>query len=60
MMCVYSNENLRRGSNIDICTKQAGANQVAWAFLSGLKCPAASGVLSGYVNSVGQGAGARC
>ncbi|KAG8741254.1 hypothetical protein FRC10_003134 [Ceratobasidium sp. 414] len=41
-------------------TNEAGANQVAWAFLSGLKCPAASGVLSGYVNSVGQGAGARC
>ncbi|KAB5588828.1 GDSL-like lipase/acylhydrolase [Ceratobasidium theobromae] len=41
-------------------TNDAGANQVAWAFLSGLRCPAASGVLSGYVNSVGQGAGARC
>ncbi|CAE6419351.1 unnamed protein product [Rhizoctonia solani] len=41
-------------------TNDAGANQVAWAFLSGLKCPAAAGVLSQYVNSVGQGAGARC
>ncbi|KAG9122419.1 hypothetical protein FRC07_001208 [Ceratobasidium sp. 392] len=41
-------------------TNEAGANQVAWSFLSGLKCPAASGVLSGYVNSVGQGAGPRC
>ncbi|KAF8597166.1 putative rhamnogalacturonan acetyl esterase [Ceratobasidium sp. AG-I] len=41
-------------------TNTAGADQVAWAFLSGLKCPAAAGALSGYVNSVGQGAGARC
>ncbi|CAE6500656.1 unnamed protein product [Rhizoctonia solani] len=41
-------------------TNDAGTNQVAWAFLSGLKCPAAAGVLSQYVNSVGQGAGARC
>ncbi|CAE6449025.1 unnamed protein product [Rhizoctonia solani] len=41
-------------------TNDAGADQVAWAFLSGLKCSAAAGVLSQYVNSVGQGAGARC
>ncbi|CAE6454473.1 Rhamnogalacturonan acetylesterase OS=Aspergillus aculeatus GN=rha1 PE=1 SV=1 [Rhizoctonia solani AG-1 IB] len=41
-------------------TNDAGANQVAWSFLSGLKCPAAAGALSQYVNSVGQGAGARC
>ncbi|EUC62809.1 GDSL-like lipase/acylhydrolase [Rhizoctonia solani AG-3 Rhs1AP] len=41
-------------------TNDAGADQVAWAFLSGLKCTAAAGVLSQYVNSVGQGAGARC
>ncbi|KAG8747487.1 hypothetical protein FRC11_012302 [Ceratobasidium sp. 423] len=41
-------------------TNDAGADKVAWAFLSGLKCPVASGVLSQYVNSVGQGAGARC
>ncbi|CAE6527580.1 unnamed protein product [Rhizoctonia solani] len=41
-------------------TNDAGANQVAWAFLSGLKCTAAAGALSQYVNSVGQGAGARC
>ncbi|KAJ1302492.1 hypothetical protein OPQ81_002810 [Rhizoctonia solani] len=41
-------------------TNDAGANQVAWSFLSGLKCPAAAGVLSQYVNSAGQGAGARC
>ncbi|ELU42794.1 hypothetical protein AG1IA_03184 [Rhizoctonia solani AG-1 IA] len=37
----------------------AGANQVAWAFLSGLQCPAAAGVLKQYVNDVGKGAGAR-
>ncbi|KAG8756190.1 hypothetical protein FRC12_010643 [Ceratobasidium sp. 428] len=41
-------------------TNAAGANSVAWAFLSGLKCPSAAGVLSGYINSAGQGAGARC
>ncbi|CAE6498588.1 unnamed protein product [Rhizoctonia solani] len=41
-------------------TNDAGANQVAWAFLSGLKCTAAAGVLSQYVNSVGQGASAGC
>ncbi|KAH8834780.1 putative rhamnogalacturonan acetyl esterase [Flagelloscypha sp. PMI_526] len=41
-------------------TNDAGANQVAWAFLSGLKCTWAKGVLASYVNSVGQGAGARC
>ncbi|KAG8705308.1 hypothetical protein FRC11_009134 [Ceratobasidium sp. 423] len=41
-------------------TNDAGANQVAWAFLSGLKCPAAAGALKQYVNEVGQGAGARC
>ncbi|KAG9116351.1 hypothetical protein FRC07_007477, partial [Ceratobasidium sp. 392] len=37
-------------------TNAAGANSVAWAFLSGLKCPSAAGVLSGYINSAGQGA----
>ncbi|QRV88581.1 carbohydrate esterase family 12 protein [Ceratobasidium sp. AG-Ba] len=41
-------------------TNAAGANSVAWAFLSGLRCPSAAGVLSGYINSSGQGAGARC
>ncbi|QRW19967.1 carbohydrate esterase family 12 protein [Rhizoctonia solani] len=41
-------------------TNDAGANQVAWAFLSGLQCPAAAGVLKQYVNDVGKGAGARC
>ncbi|CAE6354268.1 unnamed protein product [Rhizoctonia solani] len=41
-------------------TNAAGANAVAWAFLSALRCPSASGVLSQYINSAGQGAGARC
>ncbi|CAE6479165.1 unnamed protein product [Rhizoctonia solani] len=41
-------------------TNDAGANQVAWAFLSGLKCSSAAGALGQYVHSVGQGAGARC
>lgn len=41
-------------------TNEAGANQMAWAFLSGLKCPSAQSALATYVNSAGQGAGARC
>ncbi|CAE6510338.1 unnamed protein product [Rhizoctonia solani] len=41
-------------------TNAAGANSVAWAFLSSLRCPSAQGVLSQYINSAGQGAGARC
>lgn len=41
-------------------TNTAGANSVAWAFLSGLKCAAADGALAAYVNSAGEGAGARC
>lgn len=41
-------------------TNTVGANSVAWAFLSGLKCTNAKGVLKSYVNSAGQGAGARC
>lgn len=41
-------------------TNIAGATEVAWAFLSGLKCTAADGVLAAYVNSAGEGAGARC
>ncbi|KEP47544.1 GDSL-like lipase/acylhydrolase [Rhizoctonia solani 123E] len=41
-------------------TNAAGAEQVAWAFLSGLKCAAAENILSEYVNLKGQSAGARC
>jgi len=41
-------------------TNAAGATSVAWAFLSALKCTAAKGVLASYINSAGQGAGARC
>lgn len=41
-------------------TNEAGANAVAWSFLSGLRCPAAKGALQNYVNAKGQGAGARC
>lgn len=41
-------------------TNDVGAGAVAWAFMSGLKCTAAKGVLSGFANAAGQGAGARC
>lgn len=41
-------------------TNTDGANQEAYAFLSGLKCPSALSALSAYVNTAGQGAGARC
>lgn len=41
-------------------TNTVGATQMAWAFLSGLKCSSAQGALASYVNSVGEGAGARC
>ena len=41
-------------------TNTAGATQMAWAFLSGLRCASADGVLASYINSVGEGAGARC
>jgi rhamnogalacturonan acetylesterase len=41
-------------------TNTAGAIQVASAFLSGLKCSAAQGVLAEYINMVGENAAARC
>jgi rhamnogalacturonan acetylesterase len=41
-------------------TNTAGAIQVAQAFLSGLRCPAAQGALVEYINSVGEDAVARC
>ncbi|KAB5588595.1 Rhamnogalacturonan acetylesterase [Ceratobasidium theobromae] len=39
---------------------QAGANAVAQAFLSALRCPSAKGVLRSYINSAGQKFPARC
>ena len=41
-------------------TNTAGAFQMAQAFLSGLKCPAAEGALAEYINSVGEGVDASC
>jgi rhamnogalacturonan acetylesterase len=41
-------------------TNTEGANSVAWAFLSSLRCTLAKGALASYVNTAGQGAGARC
>ncbi|KAJ7261996.1 putative rhamnogalacturonan acetyl esterase [Mycena rebaudengoi] len=41
-------------------TNPTGANQVAYAFMSGLKCPLAKSVLKAFVNAAGNTAGPRC